>query len=105
MSVRLLTSCFVSALFFMSVSAVCTFTSVILGILTYPVTCIQDTHYPHLNWKPNIIFMALESWLSAVSVCCFREYSKDCSSLEMQVNVFLTNPLTQLLPPSISYCT
>ena len=56
--------------------AVCVFTSVILGILTDPVTSIQDTHCPRLNWKPNVTFTALESRMSAVPVCCFREYSQ-----------------------------
>lgn len=49
-------------------SAVYVFTSVILAILAYLVTSIQDTHCPHFNWKPNTTFMTLESRMSSVSV-------------------------------------
>lgn len=69
MSVRLLTSCFVCLQYFIGLySAVCIFTSVISGILTYPAVSIQDADYPDLNWKPDTTFMALESRMSAVSV-------------------------------------
>lgn len=80
-------------------SAIHVLTAVILVILTSRVMSTQDTRYLHLTWKPNRNFMALESGMSAV---CLVFYSlvqtEDCSSLELQVNIFPSKLPAQLLP-------
>lgn len=107
--VRLLTK---SALFYRSVqcftdpySAVCLFTSVILTGLAYLVTSTQDTHHPHLSWKPDTPFMALRAGWGLLRVQSWREHSKQSAALVWKCKgIFLTNSLTQLFPRSRSYC-